>query len=90
MNCSTCKWWGSEDWKYYTPEGDGGLACSCPKLKGDFDRADQGGEPLEPDGLAVGQSEFWLPIVTGPQFGCVHYAEAPQENTGLTTQIEAT
>lgn len=73
--CKTCKWWGIDDnWSTYTVERDGGKACACDKM---IYAATGRGVVLAPDELGVAQSEYWLAILTGPDFGCIHHEEQP-------------
>lgn len=61
--CSTCKWWGEDDYVGYRD-------CRHPKL----DLKRQWPEPLEADGVIDhGMDAGYQDLYTGPSFGCVHH-----------------
>ena len=71
--CKNCRWWSEKDSAGYTPTGPF-RECTSPKL-GDRDSVPRDGEDLLRYQYGEGGG-----IETGPEFGCVHFAESPDEN----------
>ena len=75
--CKTCKWWG---WRKYDPICDLSdtvqFPCKSSHMAGD-----------DPAGMV--DAEDYGGVLTGPDFGCIHYEEInkqlPKEHPGYAT-----
>jgi hypothetical protein len=71
--CESCLWWGRGRDIFgglYALESTGGKVCGNNKLSDNYDPDTR----IAQNDLVIGQTEFALPIITGPLFGCVHYS----------------
>jgi len=82
--CRNCNWWTREEYDfkftYFWPTDPDTYerrmefpftVCYCKSPRLSFFE-----HPVEPDGATLlDGSEYWAGLVTGPEFGCVHWQE---------------